>query len=211
MSSTATSPPLTPSAPAPAPALDALRNATASHHAAIEQLLGLRGTFGLSHYGRVLQGFSAFLTVWEPRIARALKGSPARDFFARGRRVDLLQWDLRMLELPDVAGAREFVPAIPGLPEALGSLYVLEGSALGGQFIASRAHRLLGLTAERGAAYFHGCGAGTAARWREFQAIAAGQLDGDSDGCARASAAAVQTFEGLIALFEDLLHERAVA
>ena len=49
-------------------------------------MLGLRGSFGLPHYGRVLQGFSAFLTVWEPRMARALRGTPVRDFFARGRR-----------------------------------------------------------------------------------------------------------------------------
>lgn len=203
--------PLPPTPSTPAPALEVLRTATAPKHAAIEQLLGLRGPFGLPHYGRVLQGFGAFLAAWEPRMARTLGRTPVRDFFARGRRVDLVQWDLRMLELPGVADARAFVPALPGVPEALGSLYVLEGSALGGQFIASRAQRLLGLTPERGAAYFHGCGSGTAARWREFQAIAAGQLDGDEDACSRAAAAAVQTFEGLIALFEDLLHERAVA
>ena len=52
--------------------LDALRQATAGRHAAIESLLGLRGAFGRTHYGRVIQGFDAFLAIWQLRMLRAL-------------------------------------------------------------------------------------------------------------------------------------------
>jgi heme oxygenase len=199
-------------APRQPQALPALREATAERHEAIERLLGLKAPFGLAHYGRVLQGFGSFLAGWEPRVARAVHGQPFESWFQDGRRLQLLQDDLRALGLRSRANADAFVPALDGVPEALGSLYVLEGSALGGQFIAARAKKLLGLTPERGSAYFHGAGAATAARWREFQQLLATQLDGRPQACERAAAAAAATFDGLTALFQDMLDEqRAVA
>jgi heme oxygenase len=199
-------------APRQPQALPALRAATAERHEAIERLLGLKAPFGLAHYGRVLQGFGSFLAAWEPRIARDLHGQPFEPWFQDGRRLQLLQDDLRALGLRTGASADAYVPALGGVPEALGSLYVLEGSALGGQFIAARAKKLLGLTPERGAAYYHGAGAGTAARWREFQQLLASHLDGDAQVCERAAGAAAGTFDGLTALFQDMLDEqRAVA
>jgi heme oxygenase len=154
----------------PGPAtLDILRQATAGRHATIESQLGLRGAFARPHYGRVLQGFDAFLSVWEPRLLRAL---PARlqPWFTAGRRAVLVRRDLGALGLPALPWQAS-VPVLAGLPEALGSLYVLEGSALGGQFIAAQVRRHLDLRADHGAAYFHGGGAGTAARWRAFQRL----------------------------------------
>jgi heme oxygenase len=195
-------------APRQPQALPALREATAERHDAIERLLGLKAPFGLAHYGRVLQGFGSFLAAWEPRVARELHGQPFEPWFQAGRRLPLLQDDLRVLGLSRGPAADAFVPALGGVPEALGSLYVLEGSALGGQFIAARAKKLLGLTPERGAAYFHGAGAGTAARWREFQQLLATHLDGDAQACERAARASAATFDGLTALFQDMLDEQ---
>jgi heme oxygenase len=188
-------------------ALAQLRQATAGRHATIESLLRLRQAFGLAHYARVLRGFGAFLGAWEPAMAHAL---PARlhPWFTSGRRLVLLQQDLAALGLAQPAPAHGAVPALSGLPEALGSLYVLEGSALGGRFIAAHVRRHLALTPTHGAAYFHGCGAGTAARWREFQLLLAAELDGDAAGVQRAARAAQRTFDGLLATFEDVLHER---
>jgi heme oxygenase len=189
--------------------LDALRQATSGRHAAIDSLLGLRRAFGRAHYGRVLQGFDAFLSVWERRMLRAL---PARlhPWFADGRRAVLVRRDLGALGLPAVPWQAS-VPDLAGLPQALGSLYVLEGSALGGQFIAAQVRRHLDLWPGNGAAYFNGCGAGTAERWRGFQRLLARELDADPEGRAQAVDAAVATFDGLIGTFSSLLHERAAA
>jgi len=190
--------------------LAALRQATASHHARIESLVGLGGPFGRHHYGRVLQGFGAFLHGWEPTVARVL---PRRmlPWFARGRRAFLIDRDLAVLGLPAVGPRLAMVPALSDAAEALGSLYVLEGSALGGQLVAASLRHRLRIDADNGGAYFNGCGSGTAARWREYRQLVEAELDGDARGRARAADAAVRTFEALIATFEVILHERAAA
>lgn len=190
--------------------LAALRQATTGHHARIESLVGLGGPFGRPHYGSVLQGFGAFLHGWEPAVARVL---PRRllPWFTRGRRAFLVDRDLAELGLPLVGPEFACVPALTDEAEALGSLYVLEGSALGGQLIAASLRHRLRIDADNGGAYFNGCGSGTAARWREYRELVQSQLDGDARARARAADAAVRTFEALIATFEVILDERAAA
>lgn len=185
-----------------------LREATAARHAAIDALLALRQPFGVSHYTRVLQGFGAFLSAWEPSMAHAL---PAhwQPWFAASTRLHLVQRDLAALGLPPMP--LPVTLATPDSPAAaLGSLYVLEGSALGGQFIAAAARRQLGFTPEHGAAYFHGCGSATAMRWREFL----GRLDADlasPEARAQVVQAANATFDVLTDLFRGLLEDRELS
>ena len=190
--------------------LAALRQATAGHHARIESLIGLGGPFGRHHYGRVLQGFGAFLHGWEPAVARALP-RPLLPWFARGRRAFLIDRDLAVLGLPMTGPGLAVVPALADRAEALGSLYVMEGSALGGQLIAASLRHRLQIDADNGGAYFNGCGSGTAARWREYRQLAQSYLDEDARARAKAVDAAVRTFDALIATFEVLLDERAAA
>ena len=190
--------------------LSTLRAATAGQHARIESLVGLGGPFGRGHYGRVLQGFGAFLHGWEPAVARALT-RPLLPWFARGRRAFLVDRDLAALGLPALGPGAAVVPLLEDRAEALGSLYVMEGSALGGQLIAAGLRRRLGIDADNGGAYFTGCGSGTAARWREYRALAQAHLDDDARARARAADAAVRTFRALISTFEVLLDERAAA
>jgi heme oxygenase len=188
--------------------LEVLRQTTADRHAHIDNLLGLRKPFGRAHYARTLQGFAAFLTAWEPAMAAVLPPD-LQAWFAQGRRLVLLEADL--LHLGVAAPTLPVnLPALDSRAAALGSLYVLEGSALGGQFIAAQVRRTLGLSPERGAAYFHGAGPGTAARWREFQVLLAAE-PADALTVDQASHAAVRTFQALIDIFEILLHERAAA
>jgi heme oxygenase len=57
-------------------------------------------------------------------------------------------------------------------PEAvLGSMYVVEGSTLGGAIIAREVENRLGLTAETGCAYFRSYGRDIAAMWKSFGAV----------------------------------------
>lgn len=185
-----------------------LREATASRHAAIDTLLALRLPFGAAHYARILQGFGAFLSAWEPRMAQVLPAA-WQPWFAATARLHLVQRDLAaigLLRLPPATG----LPALDSPGAALGSLYVLEGSALGGRFIAAAAHRQLGHTPEHGAAYFHGCGSATAPRWREFLQRLATDLAAPHDRL-HAVQGATATFDALADTFRGLLDDREPA
>jgi heme oxygenase len=52
--------------------------------------------------------------------------------------------------------------------EALGIMYVLEGSTLGGKIIYKHVNQYLGIEAETGASYFYGYGQETGILWKSF-------------------------------------------
>ncbi len=54
---------------------------------------------------------------------------------------------------------------------SLGSMYVLEGSTLGGQYIARTVEQNLGLAPGEGDAYFRGYGDQTMVKWAEFRQV----------------------------------------
>lgn len=56
------------------------------------------------------------------------------------------------------------------VPFALGMLYVLEGSTLGGRFILKNIQENLGLDEENGISYFSGYGNKTGSYWKKFLA-----------------------------------------
>lgn len=184
----------------------ALRQACASRHEAIEALLRLdQAALPRDHYARVLTGFGAFVPAWEarlrPRLPAALRG-----WFDQRSRAPMLARDLAAL------GLRPFpmddpVAALPlaDTGAVFGSLYVLEGSALGGQLIARQLRQRWGLGADNGAAYFNGWGERTGAMWAEFRERL-GEVIADDDAARRsACAAAVATFEALLSCFGQVL------
>ena len=170
-----------------------LRQQTAEAHAKLENSLDLlRHPPIRERFRQVLAGFYGFHAVWEPAARARL---PAL-LEVRGR-MRLLETDLRTLgfsnadvaSLPrcdaaaDLARTRE---------RALGSLYVMEGSTLGGVVIA-KAIEGADWTGT-GLNYFSPYGKLTAARWRETQAALTAEA-GDAED---------QVIEGAIATFELL-------
>lgn len=78
---------------------------------------------------------------------------------------DLLATGLTEAEIDALAVHRfEF----SSVAEALGIMYVLEGSTLGGKILYRHIHEVLGLTPENGASYFWGYGAQTGNLWKSF-------------------------------------------
>ena len=68
------------------------------------------------------------------------------------------------------------LPPTDNVSRALGAMYVLEGSTLGGQVIRRHLARTLGIDDESGAAYFNGYGTLTRQRWIEYlQVLNAGE------------------------------------
>lgn len=145
-------------------------------------------------YKQVLERFYGFWSGWEPQVAALLQDRLLLD---PRRRLHLLEADLAALGSSACAVAA--LPACP-LPllhdaaEALGSLYVMEGSTLGGRVIQQNVERHLGFDSRSGCAYFTGYGASTGMMWRLFLA----RLDeAPATDAGRIATGAAATFERL--------------
>jgi heme oxygenase (biliverdin-IX-beta and delta-forming) len=174
---------------------ECLRNVTGRHHASIERTLPL-ASFGLAVdvYRRILGAFLGFYEPLEAGLIRVVVD--CGDLDLRGReKGSRLRHDLRMLGLSEAGLAAiprcPTVPHVDGVPGALGCMYVLEGSTLGGQIIHRHLEERLAIDAHSGGTFFHGYGAETGAMWRSFVA----RLNRQPPPFERVVAAAVETFE----------------
>jgi len=197
-------------------ALAELRLTTRAEHDRIENILRLTEPMPLERYAAIVSGFDAFLRVWEPRIHAAL---PARlqGWFRPRRRGGFASADVEWLL--DVAGIEPtpfstgMTAALPlyDLAQVLGSLYVIEGSTLGGRVIAPQLKRTLGLDQGRGASYFHGFGGETGVMWSNFRVLASLEIGESPKNTVRACQSAKRTFAALIDLFAPLAPVQAPA
>lgn len=201
----------------PSPLLQRLRMVTGAAHARIEALLRLDGPVDLDRYLLVLRCFDAFLSAWEPRVREALPVHLRVWFNARSRHAFLRQ-DLRDLSdchAPSPSshngGPASLSLCLGGPAAAFGSMYVLEGSALGGQVIARSMAAHHGLGPQHGARYFVGWAEHTGSMWREFRALMNTELADGAEASDQACTAAVATFEALIDLFVQRLPVQAVS
>lgn len=174
-----------------------LRDATAASHEALERDLDWQARVATRDgYRSLLEAFHGFHAVYEPAIGEALTDEA---FFGPRRRLARLEADLGSLGLaPDTIGLLP-VPASPALGsvgKAMGALYVLEGSTLGGLVIAKHIRRLHGFDETNGCAYYSGHGRAAGAMWAAF-CVRLETLGGD----ARAEEAALRTG---IATFETM-------
>jgi heme oxygenase len=145
---------------------DRLRAETRPEHDRLENGLRLADPgLTMPRYREVLARFFGFWSGWEPRIAAVLADEA---LLAPRRRLPLLRADLLALGIaPETLPACE-PPPLRNRGEAFGSLYVMEGSTLGGRVIVKRLGAL-GLSPETGGcSYFAGYGGETGAMWTRF-------------------------------------------
>jgi heme oxygenase len=192
--------------------LGALRHACTERHQAIEALLKLDRTLEREHYELVLAGFGAFLPCWQDRVRERLPWR-LQGWFDDRSRLPLLQHDLAALKLVPAAVPDPVATlALSDRAALFGSMYVLEGSALGGRLIARRVHEQWGLGPANGAAYFHGWGEHTGVLWADFRERLAQEVGSEMQARHSACATAVATFDALLRCFEEVLgHERTSA
>lgn len=154
--------------------LRALRAATADAHRRLERRLPLvRPDVGLADYLRILQAYHGYFAPLDAALAPHAAGIDQLQWPAR-RRARRLRRDLLALGM-DRASIRalprcDALPCIDGPAAALGCLYVVEGSTLGGQIISRVLGGRLGIDPERGGAYLAGYGATNGAMWQLFLA-----------------------------------------
>lgn len=181
--------------------LAALRAATRDHHLRLDRLLDLRRLGDAARYATMLQAFDGFLPAWEAAVAAGLPAARQPWLQARSRR----HFVARDLQVLGIAASTRSVQLKPIASEAAawGSLYVMEGSALGGQVI-TRSLAAHGLRPDTGAAYFHGWGESTGAMWREFRQLLEQELATPA-ALSLACASACATFDDVSALLKGAL------
>jgi heme oxygenase len=157
--------------PSPTPSLSAhLKAITAPAHRQTEALMDL--TSRLRTIPRYIGCLQLFLRVFTP-IEQSLGQFSQWETFgidiasrmrAHALRADLLALGATIPPLPPAA------PAFATFAEALGGLYVTEGSTIGGQFITRAIIAALGEEAAGKTAFFQGHGAETGPMWNRLRA-----------------------------------------
>lgn len=153
--------------------LQRLKIETSPAHERIERAFDLQSRIqSLSAYRDVLARLYGYHAVWEPRAEAALADA---EFFRRRRKTELLAKDLRALgmskaDIGAVQLCRSVLPMETPV-EVFGSMYVIEGSTLGGAIIARQVERDLGLDRDTGCGYFLCYGREVGQMWSAFGAM----------------------------------------
>jgi heme oxygenase (biliverdin-IX-beta and delta-forming) len=177
-----------------------LRTGTADEHEDVERILDLLDpALGRDRLAEVLGRMHAFWVAAEDGLDRWAAGHPADADavdWARRRRAALFADDLRTLGGTPTAGGPA-LPVVDGTDQALGRLYVLEGSTLGGTFIDRHLASLPHLADVRIRA-FSPYGDGTGAMWAAFRRVTRARVEAGGDAEAMVDAAR-DTFRALAA------------
>lgn len=156
---------------------DELRIHTRCHHERIERVLDLPGSIhDEADYVRLLSGLYGFYAPLEARLRfheahlRTLNFAPDTRLKAHQLSEDLRACGLGEREISALPLCRK-VPQLPTWQHALGAMYVLEGSTLGGQIIARALRSSLHLNPDAQMNFLLSYGARTGAMWSSFVKI----------------------------------------
>ncbi len=167
------------------PFLARLKDATRPHHEATELTVNLGNRSKTREgYRELLGRFLGFYEPAEARLAPVLGQTVDLDF-TRRRKTELLKADLRSLGLDDAAinSLPRFTALEPlhDVPTALGSMYVLEGATLGGQYIAKYVQSALGVEPGQGCSFFSSYGEEVGPMWKAFREVLTAHADAEPD------------------------------
>jgi heme oxygenase len=178
-----------------------LKSSTAEKHQAVENLMPFfRERFSLQDYTRTVAAFLGFFEPVEQALREAADWSNVGIDIQDRSRAHLLRNDLIALGLSPSQIASlprsTSMPPFHNLESALGCLYVLEGSTLGGQVIGRELARRFDIDASSGASFFLSHGSRVGEMWKEFCAAMREHVQ-TPDGRRSAVDAAWQTFSSL--------------
>jgi heme oxygenase len=145
-----------------------LRQETEADHQNVEGAVPLmhRG-LNIAEYVQCLQRIYGVVAAWEERAVEVAPEWLQPVLLARRRR-PLLELDLAWFDVSERDDRRPTLPEMNSLSSLFGTMYVMEGSTLGGQLIARHVEAALHLSEGRGNSYFRGHGGQTGPLWREF-------------------------------------------
>jgi heme oxygenase (biliverdin-IX-beta and delta-forming) len=161
----------------------------------------LQADIQLGQYQHILGLFWGFFAPLESLVLSFREIDLWLPDFAHRRKAEWIRLDLQNMGLEVNPNKMcNDLPRVRTLDQALGCLYVMEGSTLGGNIIARHIHKTLGIEKDTGLAFFSGYGEQTSAKWKSFQQALGNywQHTGKSDDII---GAAKETFEKLDAWF----------
>ncbi len=184
-----------------------LKQETASAHRNIEGAFPvMRPDFSIEEYRGLLKKLYGFYKTLEDQMTVVFATSNVQFDYEPRKKIKLLEADLRSQGVTDeeIRAIKVYSPWLQNLSltEALGILYVLEGSTLGGQFITKHLTSKFALTPVNGIAFFNAYGPQTGLMWKQFQSQLNAQLN-DSEKIKSAVQAASATFENLGSWFKS--------
>jgi heme oxygenase len=156
--------------------LERLRHETREHHERIERALRLDDNLTLQRHRETLVAFLGFLEPWEDAVAASVRGDASllRCVDER-RKLPALRHDLIALGMAeaelDALPRCEELPDVSDPGRALGSMYVIEGSTLGGQVLSRHVEQTLGMRDGVGYSYYQSYGGRVGAMWKQFREL----------------------------------------
>jgi heme oxygenase len=148
-----------------------LKHQTEAAHQDLEALMmpWLQGIATRADYALLLKGFYGYFAPLEDAIAPFITTDVLPDGAHRRKASSLLS-DLSQMEVAvDELTLATRLPQIQSLPQALGALYVMEGSTLGGRGITKMLQKKEGLHLQlNNLQFFNGYGDGTGPMWTAF-------------------------------------------
>lgn len=147
-----------------------LRENTKIAHQELEKLLvrKIRSIQTAGDYLEILVCFSRFFCPLEKAISFQLQNTLPD--ISKRRKTEWIEEDINYFQ-----PSYSVIPTCPAIPEiykdsqAVGALYVIEGSTLGGQVICRMVSQRLGISPEKGFKFFSGYGDTTAEMWGDFK------------------------------------------
>jgi heme oxygenase len=175
--------------------LQKLKESTRQQHEDVEGAVDVMSKlFSLEDYKKLIAKFRSFYSAYEPTLPYADLKEAGFDYDER-RKLPSLEADAKALGL-EPGDQFTALPDVSSLAKAFGSIYVIEGSTLGGQVISRHLKEQLGLTPENGGAFFASYGSLVGPMWKQFgEAVTAFAADGKNDE--EIVEAAKQTFDSM--------------
>jgi len=127
----------------------------------------MRDLGSLADYAKLLQLFHTYFGGLEQLIAAFVDETILPDYAARRKSTAIVE-DLITLEAP-VPPVTTDLPEVNNTAQALGALYVMEGSTLGGRHIRKMLARQLHMGEDHATSFFGGYGEDTERMWQEFK------------------------------------------
>lgn len=149
--------------------IEKLRSETKSIHQALEKALipGIKQANTSEAYAEILKTFYGYFKAMESILDAQLSDKlvPA---YSKRRKSNVILDDLKSLNISGDLAVANDLPKISNVPQALGAMYVLEGSTLGGRVITKMLMQNLNLQDTKHLQFFSGYGDQTEMMWGTF-------------------------------------------
>jgi heme oxygenase (biliverdin-IX-beta and delta-forming) len=175
-----------------------LKSRTAHQHQATESGVNVMSpTLTVDEYKDLLVKFYSFYKIYETKVSDKLQQISINLDYQNRLNTPRIVADLKNLGMSEneIAAIKptDELPQIDSAEKIFGSLYVIEGSNLGGQIISRHLKEKFGFDETNGAAFFSGYGKETGKMWNEFREAITEFAENSDDE--EIIGAAIETFE----------------